>query len=322
MAAPIPATPEGVLDFWFGKVENTVKYFESNWPKWFGGRDVIFDVAQRTSASLIHQLAALDNTKSPRDAAWDSARGKLARIIALDQFSRCAFRGTAEAFAFDQTACRLGRGLAESGAFDELQPIERFFVCVALSHAEDAADNQLHVQLASRIADGAPADVAAYFASLNGFPHEHADCIARFGRFPHRNALLGRESRPEEAAWLQAADCPGWARSQRPATLTYWRGRGLGDPVPLPARPSSCGARLLILGGRRPRRCASCSSSRWSPSTRCTWTAPRLSPLSRRRASSPSGRRSAPQQSVALRPFGLPLTRVLLARAAGASARD
>ena len=99
MAARIPATPEGVLDFWFGKVENTVKYFEANWPKWFGGRDVIFDVAQRTSASLIHQLAALDNTKSPRDAAWDSARGKLARIIALDQFSRCAFRGTAEAFA-------------------------------------------------------------------------------------------------------------------------------------------------------------------------------------------------------------------------------
>ena len=225
MAAPISSS-SGVLRFWFGEAGTTCDYFDAHWPRWFGGRDVLFDVAQRASVTLIRALAG-----SSPDATWDSPRGKLARIIALDQFSRCAFRGTPEAFAHDKIACRLARELAESGAFDELLPVERFFVCVALSHAEDAADNQLHVELAARIGAGAPADVAAFFASLNGFPHEHAECIKRFGRFPHRNALLGRESRPEELAWLRADDCPGWARSQRPATLTYWRGRGLGDPV-------------------------------------------------------------------------------------------
>lgn len=228
------ATPDDVLAFWFGTPNiqdwNTRAYLQAGWAKWFFGKDVLFDITQRSSTSLIARAAsaALDH-----DAGWCTARGLLARIILLDQFSRCAFRGTADAMAHDVLACRLARQLAEdASAFGSLLPVERFFVCLALSHSEDVADNRLHVELAARLADGASqAEAKGFFHSLHGFPHEHFETIQRFGRFPHRNTLLGRMSTDAEAAWLASPSCPGWARSQRRALLTYWDGRGLGDPV-------------------------------------------------------------------------------------------
>ncbi|KAL1504446.1 hypothetical protein AB1Y20_010852 [Prymnesium parvum] len=222
---PEDASPEDVLAFWFGPADADTAsraYLTSRMPRWFGGADLMFDIAQRGMRPLIARVARAELA----EPAWHTPRGLLAQILVLDQINRSAHRGTAAAFAHDAAACRLARRLAEGGGFETLAPVHRFFVCIALSHSEQLADSELHVALAARLGDA-----TGYFASLDGFPHEHYETVARFGRFPHRNALLGRPSTPEEAAWLASPSCPAWARSHARAALHYFDGRGLADPI-------------------------------------------------------------------------------------------
>jgi hypothetical protein len=114
-----------------------------------------------------------------------------------------------------------GADILTKSVFCRLQPVR----------PTDKDKGDADVELAGRIANGAPPEVEAFFTELPGFPNEHFQCIQRFGRFPSRNHLLGRETSPAEEAWLSSEDCPGWARSQQVATLVYWSGRGLGDQV-------------------------------------------------------------------------------------------
>jgi uncharacterized protein (DUF924 family)/glutathione S-transferase len=230
-------SPDDVLIFWFGAAadgdKNTVVYLQNGWKRWFMGQDLLFDLVQHSSKELIARAAGQGPLPAgPLGLEWTTSRGKLARILLLDQFTRVAFRGTAQAFAHDELACDLARSLASEG-FDELLPVERFFVALALSHAENLQDSKLHVDLAVRLCSSLPAghEVRDYFAKLTGFPHEHFETIERFARFPHRNALLGRSSTAAEEAWLLSPSCPGWAKSQKRACLTYWNGRGLGDVI-------------------------------------------------------------------------------------------
>lgn len=230
-------SPDDVLIFWFGAAadgdKNTVLYLQNGWKRWFMGQNLLFDLVQHSSKELIARAAGQGPLPAgPLGLEWTTSRGKLARILLLDQFTRVAFRGTAQSFAHDELACDLARSLASEG-FDELLPVERFFVALALSHAENLQDSKLHVDLAARLCSSLPAghEVRGYFANLKGFPHEHFETIERFGRFPHRNALLGRSSTAAEMAWLLSPSCPGWAKSQKRACLTYWNGRGLGDVI-------------------------------------------------------------------------------------------
>lgn len=220
---------DDVVTFWFGHEHqqscNSVGYLEDRWALWFRGQDVLFELGQRYGEDLVRRVAKRDDL----GLEWWSPRGLLAQIVLLDQVSRCAFRSTSEAFAYDETACELARVIVEGTTWLDFLPIERFFVCLALSHAEDVSLNRLHVIAAKSISKGAPRQVVEFFASIPGFPDEHWDTIDRFGRFPHRNAVLGRRSTADEIEWLQAA--PGWARSQSRARLVYWDGRGIGDPI-------------------------------------------------------------------------------------------
>jgi len=199
-------SPDDVLIFWFGAAadgdKNTVVYLQNGWKRWFMGQDLLFDLVQHSSKELIARAAGQGPLPAgPLGLEWTTSRGKLARILLLDQFTRVAFRGTAQAFAHDELACDLARSLAREG-FDELLPVERFFVALALSHAENLQDSKLHVDLAVRLCSSLPAghEVRDYFANLKGFPHEHFETIERFGRYPHRNALLGRSSTAAEEA--------------------------------------------------------------------------------------------------------------------------
>ena len=207
LGVAVDAGPDDVLTFWFGTADaackNTVEYLQDGWRRWFFGKDLMFDIVQRNSTPLIEKVA----DPSFSLAVWQTKRGVLARILLLDQFTRCAYRGTAQALAHDELACKLARQLATGdGGYQALLPVERFFVCLALSHAESLADSKLHVELAATLADGLSAGspehaaVNGYFGSLNGFPNEHFETIRRFGRFPHRNVLLGRPSTAEEIA--------------------------------------------------------------------------------------------------------------------------
>ncbi len=129
--------------------------------------------------------------------AWRATpRGRLAEILLLDQFSRNVHRGSPAAFACDPTALVLAQEAVAADALDALSPIERCFVLMPYMHSESPA---IHTEAERLFRAHAPPDNV-------GFELRHKAIIDRFGRYPHRNAILGRTSTPEEFAFL---DTPG-----------------------------------------------------------------------------------------------------------------
>ncbi|RZA35371.1 MAG: DUF924 domain-containing protein [Lysobacteraceae bacterium] len=130
---------------------------------------------------------------------WDELgpRGTLARILVLDQFTRNAFRGQPESFAGDTLALASAQQLVDAGAHLTLSPVERQFVYMPFEHAEDARMQEQAVSLFTELA----AQHEGFGEALD-YAHRHRGVIARFGRFPHRNAILGRASSSEELAFL------------------------------------------------------------------------------------------------------------------------
>jgi len=140
-------------------------------------------------------------------AEWDETpRGWLARIVVLDQFSRNVWRGTARAFAQDALARAVaGDGLAR-GDDQLLPPVERTFAYMPFMHSEALEDQERALELFGKLgAEGASGPYASNLGNAAQYAKKHRDVIARFGRFPHRNTILGRDSTPEEAEFLKAS---------------------------------------------------------------------------------------------------------------------
>lgn len=136
---------------------------------------------------------------------WDMAaldrREAIGLVIMLDQFPRNIFRKDARAFAYDEVARRHARALVESG-IGRFALIERCFLYLPFEHSEAIADQDLSVALFEALAAEAPAEQADTYRNYLDYAVKHRDLIRRFGRFPHRNAWLGRENSAEEAAFL------------------------------------------------------------------------------------------------------------------------
>ena len=177
------ASVEAVLDFWFGAGPQV-------WRKIWFVRDADFDTACARFAPA--REAALAGA---HDAWAETPRGVLALLILLDQLSRNLFRGQAEAFAADPRARDIARAALERGFDRALTPIERVFLYLPVMHAEDLADQDLSVALCEALPPIEGASVAEH-------ARRHRDVIRRFGRYPHRNAALGRASMPDELAYL------------------------------------------------------------------------------------------------------------------------
>jgi uncharacterized protein (DUF924 family) len=183
--------PAEVLEFWFGTPE--LADTEAVSTRWFA-KDEAFDreIASRFGPLIDRALAG-----DLQDWAWQPGPA-LARILLLDQFPRNAFRGTAKAFAGDALALAAARQMVAQGQDQALQPLRRVFVYLPFEHAEDGAAQDESVRLFTRLAEEAP--------GLDGYvdyAHRHRDIIRRFGRFPHRNAWLGRPPTVEETAFLE-----------------------------------------------------------------------------------------------------------------------
>lgn len=131
---------------------------------------------------------------------WDAGgpQPALARILLLDQFTRNVFRGTPRAFAGDRLALQAAQDMVDGDEDLALPPLQRAFVYLPFEHAEDIGMQHQAVALFTRLAAA-----GAGFESMLDYAHRHRDVIARFGRFPHRNAILGRPSTPAELAYLQ-----------------------------------------------------------------------------------------------------------------------
>lgn len=180
-----------VLDFWF--LPSSEAGHGRQRAEWFR-KDDGFDavIRERFGAAIDHAIAG-----GLRE--WDAQgpRGVLARILVLDQFTRNAYRDTPESFAGDALALSAARQLVESGAHLALSPWERSFAYMPFEHAEDARMQEQAVELFTGLA----AAHEGFGASLD-YAHRHRGVIARFGRFPHRNPILGRASTPEELDYL------------------------------------------------------------------------------------------------------------------------
>jgi uncharacterized protein (DUF924 family) len=173
-------TKQDVLHFWF---------VESQPTQWFQKND-LFDKQIRDRFAVTVQMA--------RDGLCDGwaadAEGALALCIVLDQFPRNIFRDSADAFSSDEKALRLAKMALRSGFDQILPPLKRRFLYLPFEHSEDIADQDRAVALFETMREDDP---IAYEYALR-----HRDVIARFGRFPHRNAVLGRMNTPDEDLYL------------------------------------------------------------------------------------------------------------------------
>ena len=143
--------------------------------------------------------ASLTDCATPEGGAFDhwaeTPRGTLALIILLDQFSRNLHRNSPEAFAADGKAREIARTAIERGIDRMLGEVERMFVYLPFEHSEDLADQDQSVRLFTSLGE-----------DMTRYAEDHRDVIRRFGRFPHRNAALGRTSTPDELAYLAQPD--------------------------------------------------------------------------------------------------------------------
>ncbi len=182
-----------VLAFWFGGAATPAEASA----RWFG-RDDAFDAAIRARFAALREEAVAGHL----DAWLADAHGRLALILLVDQFSRNLFRGDPRAFEHDPLARRWSVEGIAAGQDLELEPIERVFFYLPLEHSEALADQRRSVTLFTALRDDAPADRRDEFEVFLDYARRHHDVIAQHGRFPHRNAVLGRMSTAEEAAYL------------------------------------------------------------------------------------------------------------------------
>ena len=179
---------EAVLDFWFGAPPLQQR------AEWFRKSDAFDELIRQRFGPLVE--AALGSGLPP---AWgDSPQARLAGILVLDQFTRNVHRGSARAFAGDDRALALARAMVDDGSHLALAPLQRWFAYLPFEHAEDQFMQQRSVALFGELVTHAPA-----LAGALDYAQRHEEVVRRFGRFPHRNALLGRPSTADELLYLQ-----------------------------------------------------------------------------------------------------------------------
>jgi uncharacterized protein (DUF924 family) len=193
---------ERVLTFWFADSLDSAEALRRRVAFWFGG-----DTGQEVGAvdRQIEQefRADMERAAAGEYASWSrTPRGRLALILLLDQFPRNVFRGTARAFATDPMALALVLEAMERGIDALLQPAERLFFYLPLEHAENIEAQERGVAACAALALDAPAPIREYFDEFTRYAEQHRDIIRRFGRFPHRNAILGRQSTAVERDYL------------------------------------------------------------------------------------------------------------------------
>lgn len=167
--------------------------------RWYsGGKEMDAAITERFGVTV----EALSNGLAD-EWAKQGPRGRLAAIIALDQFSRSIHRKLPKAFASDPLALRLASEGVAKGEDQQLDPIERWFIYMPFEHSEAMANQREAVRLFERLMTTATDHTRASLQSALDYARRHAEVIEMFGRFPHRNEVLGRASTPEEAAWVK-----------------------------------------------------------------------------------------------------------------------
>lgn len=192
------ATPDKVLDFWFGAPGAVHEIAARQSPLWFGksaANDLL--VCDHFSETLI---AA---GKGELDGWSHAPRSLLALIVVLDQFPHHIHRNHGQSFAYDAQALSFSQSMIQRGDDARVAPIERVFVYLPLEHSESMAMQDLSVAQYDKLATEASPAERGVFEGFLDYARKHREVVARFGRYPHRNELLGRPSTPEEIGFLK-----------------------------------------------------------------------------------------------------------------------
>lgn len=197
-------TPEDVITFWLGKPAATHDEFTQKIRRWFS-TDKALDAEIRTRFG--------DAVERARDGALDdwaqTPRGRLALIILLDQFTRNLHRGTPRAYENDARALALAEAGLDAHDDAEMSFEEKMFLYLPLAHAEDVSRQERHLALIAAAANAAPPGLEQAWPLATSHAKGYLDQIRRFGRFPHRNAILGRTCTQEEMAFLDSPSTSG-----------------------------------------------------------------------------------------------------------------
>jgi uncharacterized protein (DUF924 family) len=198
LTPPLPPEAREVLDFWFGDG------LDKDWPStdhkdlWFGGG------AEQDQQIRDRFGSMVDGAQAGGLTDWEGdLLARLALVILLDQFSRNVYRGQARAFAADARAQQLVLRTLADGQDESLARVGRVFLYMPLMHAEDLALQDRCVERFTALHAGSPPELRDRLAGNLRFAQTHRDIIAAHGRFPYRNAVLGRNNTPEEQAFLK-----------------------------------------------------------------------------------------------------------------------
>lgn len=192
-------TPDDVLEFWFGRLLDDGSVPEERSFRWWT-KDQAFDASIRERFGEVLEAAS----RGELDAWKATPSGVVALVVVLDQLSRNAYRDTPRAFANDARALALAEQADARGDFDALPPMQAYFLAMPFMHAESLEARERCIALFRRLAARATSEkVKKMLEGGADFAERHRVIVERFGRFPHRNAILGRQSTPEELAFLE-----------------------------------------------------------------------------------------------------------------------
>jgi len=185
---------ERILSFWLGDSADETKERASRWWK----KDPTFDQQIRTEFEADLRRAI----RGELDDWLEQPASCVAFVVLLDQFSRNMYRDTPEAFAQDERALAATLQGMERGFDAQLSPVERYFFCMPLMHAEDRATQRRSVETFEKLAKEKNTGFDGMLRAAADYARRHRDIVERFGRFPHRNNLLERTTTGDEAAFL------------------------------------------------------------------------------------------------------------------------
>lgn len=188
---------QDVLDFWFSVSDLDSPTLDSRMDRWFGSDADLDTAIVERFGDLVQQAS-----EGELDSWAKTPEGRLALIILLDQFRRNIYRGKPEAFAKDDRALKMCVEGTMSGVHNHLSSEQRIFFFMPLQHSESLKIQEKSVSIYNALADSVSGTLKETFATCAHFAELHRDIIAEFGRFPHRNKIVGREDTGEESAYL------------------------------------------------------------------------------------------------------------------------
>jgi len=199
------APSQRVLEYWFGSEGRTehAEYFGKRNHLWFMGGSKVDEEIRAEFAEDIERAASgkLDSWK-------DTSRGALALIVLLDQFALNIFRGDKRGYLYSDLALPIAKDILATGDFQAFTVAEKIFLFMPLEHSEDLKDQEESVRLYRNLAGSAPPALGATLKGTLAFAERHLKVVKEFGRFPHRNAALGRVSSAAELAFLASPRAP------------------------------------------------------------------------------------------------------------------